>query len=47
MIPSGGFWSSHHTAKIELTGTSKKTISDTTAGETLFRVELNIVCPRI
>jgi hypothetical protein len=28
-------------------GTSKKTIMETTAGDTRFKVRLNIVCPNI
>jgi hypothetical protein len=43
MIPAGGFCPNQIRAKIAATGTSKKTIKDTTAGETLFRVRLNIV----
>lgn len=42
---AGGTWSSHQNAKIAQTGTSKNTINETTVGETLFNVKLNIVCP--
>jgi hypothetical protein len=42
IIPTGGFWSNHHTARTALTGTSKNTIRETTAGETLLSAELNI-----
>jgi hypothetical protein len=46
ITPTGGRWFIHQIAKMELTGTSKKTISETTAGETRLRTELNIVWPR-
>lgn len=39
----GGVWSSHQAASTALTGTSKKTISETIAGETRLSAELNIV----
>jgi hypothetical protein len=42
IIPSGGFCPSHHAARIALTGTSKNTIKETIAGETLLSAELNI-----
>jgi hypothetical protein len=47
IIPIGGFCPIHHTARSELTGTSKNTISETIAGETRFKAELNMVCPKI
>jgi hypothetical protein len=47
IIPIGGFCPIHHTANNELTGTSKKTISETIAGDTRFNAELNMVCPKI
>jgi hypothetical protein len=46
-IPSGGFCPSHQIAKSELTGTSKKIMSETIAGETRLRAALNIEWPRI
>ena len=47
IIPIGGFCPSHQTASSALIGTSKKTISETIAGDTRFSAELNMVCPKI
>jgi hypothetical protein len=46
MVPAGGCWPSHRYASSALTGTSKNTTSETTAGETRLRVKLNKVCPK-
>lgn len=46
IVPAGGCWPSHANAKRALTGTSKNTTSETTAGDTRFKVKLNKVWPR-
>ena len=46
IVPAGGCCPSQTNANIALTGTSKNTTRDTTAGETRFNVKLNKVWPR-